>query len=72
MSDGYDADPPEQLAEALARVRGRGARIDWFHPGAKAPGSTALRAALARGDLIQQVHRLDSLADLARLVEGLS
>ena len=32
LSDGFDTDAPEQLAEALQAVRGRGARITWFHP----------------------------------------
>ena len=32
LSDGFDADPPGALADALAAVRARGAAITWFHP----------------------------------------
>jgi len=61
LSDGFDADPPDALAAALGRVRGRGARITWFHPAAQAPASAAVQA--ARG-AVQQFVRLATLRDL--------
>ena len=62
LSDGFDADEPHRLAEALATVRGRGARISWFHPSPAAPASAAMQA--ARGQ-VQRFVRLASLRDLA-------
>ena len=62
LSDGFDADEPHRLAEALATVRGRGARISWFHPSPAAPASAAMQS--ARGQ-VQRFVRLASLRDLA-------
>jgi uncharacterized protein with von Willebrand factor type A (vWA) domain len=61
LSDGYDADEPHRLGEELARLRARGARIAWFHPGAEPPASQAMRAAHA---CIDRFVRLASLRDL--------
>jgi uncharacterized protein with von Willebrand factor type A (vWA) domain len=63
LSDGFDADAPERLAEELAIVRARGARITWFHPGPQTPASGALQAA---APLIDRFIRLNSLSDLAQ------
>jgi uncharacterized protein with von Willebrand factor type A (vWA) domain len=71
LSDGFDADGPGELAEALARVRGRGARIDWFHPGERVPASEAMQAVRQRGGLVESFQRLNSLADLARVSQVL-
>ncbi|MBC7717487.1 MAG: VWA domain-containing protein [Pseudorhodobacter sp.] len=62
LSDGFDADAPEQLAQELAAVRGRGARITWFHPSDQPPQSAAVQKALP---LISRFARLNSLRDLA-------
>ncbi|MDT7835732.1 VWA domain-containing protein [Aquabacterium sp. OR-4] len=61
LSDGFDADAPQALAEALARVRGRGARTTWFHPSPAAPASAAVQGARPH---IERFIRLASLADL--------
>ena len=61
LSDGFDADPPEQLAAELAAVRGRGASVTWFHPTTEPPASAAMRAARP---LVQRFVRLASLRDL--------
>jgi uncharacterized protein len=61
LSDGFDADPPDALADALGRVRGRGARITWFHPSAEPPVSAAVQAARAA---VGRFVRLATLADL--------
>ncbi|MBL8351076.1 MAG: VWA domain-containing protein [Burkholderiaceae bacterium] len=61
LSDGFDADPPDALAGALARVRGHGARIVWFHPAPQPPASDAVQRARAQ---VQAFVRLASLRDL--------
>jgi uncharacterized protein with von Willebrand factor type A (vWA) domain len=71
LSDGFDADTPERLAEELARVRARGARIDWFHPADNAPASQAMQAVRAQGGLVECFHRLNSLRDLAAVADHL-
>ena len=62
LSDGFDADAPECLAQELAAVRGRGARITWFHPSPNVPASAAMQNARP---LIDRFVRLNSLRDLA-------
>jgi uncharacterized protein with von Willebrand factor type A (vWA) domain len=62
LSDGFDADEPARLAEELARVRRRGARITWFHPSEQRPASGAMHEA---APLIDRFVRLNSLRDLA-------
>jgi len=71
LSDGFDADEPQCLANALARVRGRGARITWFHPAEHAPASQAMQAVAAHGGLVERFLRLNSLRDLAAVAEHL-
>jgi uncharacterized protein len=61
LSDGFDADPPEQLAIELAAVRARGATITWFHPSPQPPASGAMEQARP---LVQRFVRLASLRDL--------
>lgn len=63
LSDGYDADEPERLAEELAALARRRARITWFHPGPQPPASTAMDAARTH---VQRFVRLASLRDLAQ------
>ena len=69
LSDGFDADEPERLAEELAAVRGRGARITWFHPAEQRPASAAMQAA---APLVQRFVRLNSLRDLAQAADVLT
>lgn len=71
LSDGFDADPPQRLAEELLALRRRGVRIHWFHPGAGMPGGAALQAVRVHGGLVEDFLRLDNLADLARIGEHL-
>ncbi|MDB6001155.1 MAG: domain containing CoxE-like protein, partial [Rhizobacter sp.] len=63
LSDGFDADEPQRLAEELRRVRARGARITWFHPTAGRPASAAMQACTP---LIERFVPLSNLRDLAR------
>jgi uncharacterized protein with von Willebrand factor type A (vWA) domain len=65
LSDGFDADAPEQLAEELRQVRARGARITWFHPMAGVPASAAVQAALPCIDRFIPLSTLRELADAA-------
>ena len=71
LSDGFDADEPQRLAEELACVRGRGARIMWFHPSPLPPASMAMQVVRAHGALIERLVRLNSLHDLAALADSL-
>jgi uncharacterized protein with von Willebrand factor type A (vWA) domain len=75
LSDGYDTDPPERLAPALARLKTRARRLVWLNPllGWRdyAPVARGMAAALPHVDLFASAHSLDSLAalepELARL-----
>jgi uncharacterized protein len=68
LSDGFDADAPGALRDELLAVRGRGARITWFHPTVQPPASEAV----ARGrSLIERFVPLASLRDLARAADVL-
>jgi uncharacterized protein with von Willebrand factor type A (vWA) domain len=68
LSDGFDADEPQCLAEELAALRRRGARVTWFHPAEQRPASQAVQAAVP---LISRFVRLNSLRDLARAADVL-
>jgi hypothetical protein len=46
-SDGWDSDPPEKLAAAMARLGRRAYRILWLNPRAGAPGFAPRVAAMA-------------------------
>ena len=37
FSDGFDTDEPHVLADVLAQVRARGARVCWLHPTMQVP-----------------------------------
>jgi uncharacterized protein with von Willebrand factor type A (vWA) domain len=68
LSDGFDADEPQRLAEELAAVRRRGARITWFYPAEARPASQAVQQALP---LVQRFVRLNSLRDLSLAADHL-
>ncbi|MEU4219660.1 VWA domain-containing protein [Actinoplanes sp. NPDC026623] len=46
-SDGWDSDPPAELAAVLARLRRRAYRIVWMNPRAGAPGFAPLVGSMA-------------------------
>ena len=52
----------ERLAQELATIRARGARVTWIHPSPQPPASEAITAARP---LIGRFVRLNSLRDLA-------
>ena len=68
FSDGYDTDPPEQMAMALHRLRRRGCRILWLNPlkGWKdyEPVAAGMAAALPLLDLFAAANTLENLAAL--------
>ena len=64
FSDGFDTEPPERLAEALAAVRARGARVSWFHPTHQAAFSNAMQQAK------KQLDRTLPLANLHDLIQA--
>lgn len=68
LSDGFDADEPHRLAEQLQRVRGRGARITWFHPNPQRPASAAVQACDGLIERFIPLHRLRDLAQALPLL----
>ncbi len=69
LSDGFDADPPEQLAAQLAALRGQGARIAWLHPTVGVPASAAMGAARPLVHAFAPLHNLASLQRLEHLLD---
>ena len=65
-SDGWDSEPPEQLAVAMARLRRRAYRLIWINPRVAAPGFEPLvgtmAAALPFCDELLPAHDFRSLA----------
>ena len=68
FSDGYDTDEPQALAEVLAQVKARGARVGWLHPLAQTPQSEAMRLASPYVSRFLPAHNLASLARLPELL----
>lgn len=68
MSDGYDTDPPEDLAAELRRLKRRARRLVWLNPllGWRdyAPVARAMAAAMPYIDLFAAAHSLESLGAL--------
>ena len=75
-SDGWDSDPPEQLAAAMARLRRRAYRILWLNPRAGAPGFApqvaAMAAALPFCDRLLPAGTFTELADAARQLQSVT
>lgn len=75
FSDGYDTDPPQMMAGALARLRRRGCRIIWLNPlkGWKdyAPVAAGMAAALPFLDLFAAANTLESLSVLEPHLQAL-
>jgi len=68
LSDGYDTDPPQMMASALARLKRRGCRIIWLNPlkGWRdyQPVAEGMAAALPYLDFFAPANTLESLAAL--------
>ena len=67
-SDGWDADPPDVLAHAMARLRRRAAMLVWLNPRAARtefqPLAGSMAAALPYCDLFLPAHSLVGLRQL--------
>lgn len=76
VSDGWDGDPPEALAAAMARLARRADTVVWLNPRAAAPGFSptvgAMAAALPYCDLLLPAGTFGSLAAALRAIAGLS
>ena len=72
-SDGWDADPPERLARAMARLRRRAFRVVWINPRAGVPGFAprvaGMAAALPHCD---ELLPADTFASLAHVLDRIS
>ncbi|RIK15223.1 MAG: CoxE [Acidobacteria bacterium] len=73
-SDGWDSDPPQQMAATMARLRRRAHTVVWLNPRAAAPdfvpGAGALVAALPHCDLMLPAHSFACLRDALEVVAG--
>jgi len=68
LSDGYDTDPPQQLARQMARLRRRARKVIWLNPllgwQGYAPVARGMAAALPHVDVFAPCHNLQSLMAL--------
>lgn len=73
-SDGWDSDPPEQLASAMAKAARRARRIVWLNPRAAAAGFQPLvgsmAAALRYCDAFLPADRLQALPAVFDAIAG--
>ena len=69
-SDGWDADPPERLARAMARLHRRAFRVVWINPRAGAPGFTPRVGAMAAAlPFCDELLPADTFASLAHVLD---
>jgi uncharacterized protein len=72
-SDGWDSDPPERLAAAMARLRRRAYRVIWMNPRAAAPQFEPLVATMAAAlPYCDELLPADTFRSLARLGAAIS
>ncbi len=73
-SDGWDSDPPEALAAAMARLKRRAHRVIWMNPRAGAPEFrptvSTMAAALPYCDRLLPADTFASLAAIVRAVSS--
>lgn len=71
-SDGWDSDPPEELAVAMSRIHRRAHRVIWMNPRVSAPGFEpavgAMAAALPYCDELLPADTIRSLADVVAAI----
>jgi uncharacterized protein with von Willebrand factor type A (vWA) domain len=71
-SDGWDSEPPEQMAIAMARLRRRAHRVIWMNPRVAAPGFAPDVASMAAAlPFCDELLAADSFRSLAAVVAGL-
>ena len=70
LSDGWDTEQPEQLADALRRIRQKSRKVVWLNPLAGQPGyqprTAAMQAALPHVDVFASAHNVASLRALGK------
>ncbi|GAB3377225.1 VWA domain-containing protein [Amycolatopsis echigonensis] len=72
-SDGWDSDPPEDLAAAMARLRRRAHRVIWMNPRAGAPGFEPQVAAMAAAlPYCDKLLPADTFRSLQRVITEIS
>jgi uncharacterized protein with von Willebrand factor type A (vWA) domain len=72
-SDGWDSDPPEAVADAMARLRRRAHRVIWMNPRAGAPGFAPTVSTMAAAlPYCDQLLPADTFASLAAVVRAVS
>ncbi|MEU6374931.1 VWA domain-containing protein [Streptomyces sp. NPDC046909] len=73
-SDGWDGDPPDRLAAAMARLRRRAHRVVWLNPRAGvagfAPRTTTMTAALPYVDLLLPAGNFGELSRVPGEIAG--
>jgi len=71
-SDGWDSDPPADLARAVARIRRRAHRLVWLNPRAATPGfepvAGSMAAALPYCDDFLSAHSIATLGEMLTVV----
>lgn len=68
-SDGWDSDPPEKLAAAMARLNRRAYRVIWMNPRAAAPGFEPRVGALAAAmPYCDRMLPADTFAQVAQVI----
>jgi uncharacterized protein len=71
-SDGWDSDPPEALAAAMARLRRRAHRVIWMNPRVSAPGFVPLVGAMAASlPYCDELLAADSIQGLSKVVDAI-
>ncbi len=72
VSDGWDTDPPAELAAVMARLSRRAHRVVWVNPRLAAPGYEplvgAMAAALPHCDAFVSGHSPASMVDVVRAI----
>lgn len=68
LSDGYDTDPPDELAHVLQLIAAKGAKIFWLHPSERTHFSASLELASPYVKRFIPAHNLESLQKLPDLV----
>lgn len=68
LSDGYDTDPPDEIAKSLARLKRRGCKIIWLNPlkgwAGYEPVARGMAAAVPYIDLFKAANTLEDLSAL--------
>jgi uncharacterized protein with von Willebrand factor type A (vWA) domain len=74
LSDGWAQDDPDDVREAMARLRRLAHRVVWVNPRRAAPGYAPLAGGMAAAlpfcDAFVSGHSVDALAEVAAAVAG--